>query len=108
MSNIIKNGVKGNPLNAFLNLFNYQVDWDTCEAFNNVGQLRKIAADLSNTAVVLPQEVVRLNSFRLPNNGSDAFKKLAKIEVLCQLHLVLYFAKWLKIIKLLPMLPYLQ
>ena len=78
MSNIIKNGVKGNPLNAFLNLFNYQVDWDTCEAFNNVGQLRKIAADLSNTAVVLPQEVVRLNSFRLPNNGSDAFKKLAK------------------------------
>jgi hypothetical protein len=78
MSNLSKNGVKGNPLTAFLNLFNYQVDWDTCEAFNNVGQLRKIAADLSNTAVVLPQEVVRLNSFRLPNNGSDAFKKLAK------------------------------
>ena len=44
----------------------------------NVGQLRKIETAASDTAVVLPQAIVRLNSFRLPNNGSDAFKKLAK------------------------------
>jgi len=79
MSNIIKTAVKGNSLTALLNLFNYQkINGDTCEAFNYVGQLRKMAADLSDTAVVLPQKIVRLNSFRLPNNGSDAFKKLKK------------------------------
>lgn len=78
MSNLIKNGVKGNSLTALLNLFNYQINRDTCEAFNNVGQLRKIETASSDTAVVLPQEMVRSNSFRLLHNDTDAFKKLAK------------------------------
>jgi hypothetical protein len=77
MSNLIKSGVNSNSPSALVDLFNYSQRRERCEAFNNVGQLRKTDDALANAGVPR-QKIVRLNSFRLPKKFNAAFQILGK------------------------------